>query len=210
MAGLQNVTNGDPLDESTVDEIALQALPQYANAAARDADAVLTAALREGVTVKLLDTNCESTYTGSAWSTDGPLWGALTSWTPVITQGATPTFTTTYAKYTRTGRWIEGACHLVLTSAGTAGNLVALSGMPAAAALAGTYVGFGALDDVSAPLLYPFSAYVFSSTVFHLRQVGVGTTAALRVGDGASTFSDALASGDLLHLNFAYEASADA
>jgi len=47
--------------------------------------------------------------------------GAWTSWTPVWTQTATPTFTNTASRYMRVGRLIVATSSVTFTSAGTAG-----------------------------------------------------------------------------------------
>lgn len=207
MAGLQDVTAGNNLPAATVDEIAKQGIPQYASTAARDADATLTAALREGIRVYLIDANCYSTYTGSGWSTEGPVHGAPFAWTPGILQSASVPHTVSYAKYARgPGRLIQGTAQLVVSGAGgVAANAIKISGLPQSDGT--VMVGTGRLLDLSATLEYPCELYFANVGELHLKTV---TTAAASGYLGNFVFTAALAAGDTIDLHFRYFAATDA
>lgn len=49
---------------------------------------------------------------------------AWTSWTPVFSQGVTPTITNTESRYFRIGRLIVVECAVTFTSAGTGGSVI--------------------------------------------------------------------------------------
>lgn len=204
MAGIQDVSPGAALNASTVDEIAKQATPQYANAAARDADATLTAALREGLTVRLLDSNTLTVYTGSAWSTQGPDYGALKAWAPALTQGVGVTIANGASAYRRSGRWIEGWFYITATSAGTAANDITIS-LPVTASgsvPAGLPIGQISIIDASGPTTHDDTAKVMTTTT-----MGPYANATNR---GNTVGPLTLASGDVLWGTFSYEAAADA
>lgn len=204
MAGLQDTSASSPLASATVDEIAKQAVPQYASAAARDADATLAAGLREGLCVYLLDLNKWTVYTGSGWSTIGPIHGVTTAPTLALDQGGAVTFTQTFARYSRVGRWVTGQLKVTATGAGTGANAIKVSGMPVAAAVSAC--GFGILDDATGNQ-YPFQAYFANTSEIHLRVAEVGSTKGYL---GSASFTAALASGDVIDMTLSYEAAADA
>jgi len=201
MAGIQDFVNGSVLTETAIDEVAKQAIPQYATAAARNADATLTAALREGLTVYLLDVNCYSVYTGSTWSAIGPVHGAMLAWTPVITQSGTVTATMTSPVYSRVGRtvraWMPRA---TMTGAGTAANPILVS-LPVACSFS-----VGTIGTIS---LYSTSDSTWRSGIATLSSA---STVGMLVGGTSGGFTSAptLAAGDLLTIAVTYEAAADA
>lgn len=129
--------------------------------------------------------------------------GAWTTYTPTLTQSATPTKTVTYASYARLGRTIIGSCRLAVTSAGTAGNQVVI-GLPvaAAASVAGS-IGSGFVTDASAgPLVYVGMVFLNTTTTAVIYGGG-GVASAL----GVTQFAAALASGDAVSIQFCYEAA---
>ncbi len=205
MAGIQGFTAGAVLTEASLDELGKQAVSQYASAAARDADAVLTAALREGLTVFLIDTNCYSVYTGSAWSTIGPVHGLGISWTPAVVQLGSVTSTISVAEYSRAGRGIEGIAVLTLTSAGTAANVITMS-LPVSGTGVGLPCGSAVLVDASSGNEYPAVARLASATTMKFHDTAVvGTNQML----GLANFVDAVANTDSLYVQFRYRALAD-
>lgn len=60
--------------------------------------------------------------------------GALPGWNPVVTQSVTPGQTENYAEYMRLGRLIVALFKITFTGAGTATNVITLTGLPATAA----------------------------------------------------------------------------
>lgn len=185
----------------------LQGIMRFASAAARDS--ALAAVLTEGLFAYLIDLNVITVYTGSAWSTIGPVHGANTTWTPVVVQGATPTLTNDRGVYMRTGRRVLSDGYLSLTSSGTAANLVTLSlPVQAASSNANTILGWGFIYDASVTNAYMGFWVPASATTAKLQMVGVGGVSVAYAG--TSTFTAALASADLVSYNFNYEASGDA
>ena len=185
-----------------------QTTMRFASAAARDT--ALAAVLTEGLRAYLIDLNVETIYSGSAWSTQGPVHGALTSWTPTCTQSATPTFTISNATYQRVGRWVEGWARLTFTATpGTANNAI-LVGIPIAA-VSSTFgvVGVGHWFDSSAGTYGGFHLSTASTTTCQLLDSTQFTTTPL-LGVTGSGNANAVANADVISYSFAYEAAADA
>lgn len=138
----------------------------------------------------------------SDWSTVFPLdTDAWTPYTPTLTQGVTVTKTVTSARYIRVGRWISAQVFLAVTGAGTAGTGIQI-GLPVQAAVAATF-GSGYLLDASAGSFFAGIAYPSTGLVSGLligNGTGLGNIA------GIAGFTAALASGDVISMNFNYEA----
>lgn len=187
-----------------------QSVSPFASAAARSS--AITSPV-EGMVSHLNDVNSLGVYSGSVWSTLGPVHGALTSVTPVVTQGATPTFTNTLSDYTRFGRLIVGQCRVAITGAGTASNAIVVSGFPACASNVDV-IGAGYIVDASAVLSYSVRASMQTATniQFHSTHgsTSAGALSTVLMGVGGAAMTAALASGDAISFNFAYEAAADA
>jgi hypothetical protein len=183
-----------------------QVVSQFASAAARNS--AISAPL-EGMLAALLDVNGLSAYSGAAWSTIGPLWGALTAWTPTVSQSASPTMTVNRGVSARVGRLVFVQCDLTVASGtGTAANAVLIGSLPyTAASSTFSYVGIGELVDSSASLSYSASVYLASTTAIGL--LATASTASDR-RLGVNTFTAALAAGDTIKLVGLYEAAADA
>lgn len=208
--GYHDFVAGDkPTAGDLEDYCELQGVMRFASAAARDA--ALTTVKTEGMFAYLKDLNVVTVYSGSAWSTVGPVHGALTAWTPTITQSAGVTFTNTFAHYVRMGRLITGWFNLAVTGSGTATNAIIIGGVPAtAAAMVGTMLGAGELLDASAATKYGFNVALESTTTFSLRQQPTTAQTDNRYGISGTAFGLALASGDNITGCFQYEAAADA
>lgn len=201
-------TTGEVVTAANVDDyLQLQTVQQYADATARNT--ALTSRKRENMVTAQADTNTLTVYSGSAWSTIGPVHGALTTFTPSVTQSNTPTQTVVRAVYTRTGRWVEGYAHVTLGAAGTAANNVVVQ-LPVAADL--TTVEF-------IPIGSGFIRTAVGNTYFAELIVGAGTTDALFLIRtqgvtatylGTTSFTAALASSDKVSYRFGYVAAADA
>jgi hypothetical protein len=151
------------------------------------------------------DTNTDTVYSGAAWSTIGPVHGALTAWTPAVTQSVSVTVTVSYAVYSRVGRRIWFDVLLTVTGAGTAANDVTIS-LPVTAVLAGLRIGSGTIQDVSASLEYWGPLVNTSTTVARIKS----TNATVNTYLGTSGFTAGLAAGDFVFLQGTYEAAADA
>lgn len=203
----KDFSNGVALPETDLDELSKQTVMKYASAAARTADAALTAALREGMFSYLDDLNVYQVYTGAAWSTIGPVHGVLTGWTPTITQLGAVTVTVGYAKYMRIGRMVQHWFNLTATSAGTVANQVVLGGLPFTLATSGLVCGQAMLIDVSAPNAFQANLYTVSTTTLDFR------SSKSPAGDprlGIAEFVSAVASGDVFTGSFCAEVAADA
>jgi hypothetical protein len=204
--GYKDFTAGAALAAADLEDYCeLQSTMRFASAAARTT--ALSGVLIEGLRSYTLDTNCEAVYSGSAWSTIGPVHGALTSWTPAIVQSGAVTCTVTNARYQRVGRWVSGWFDLAVTGAGSAANAVTIS-LPVTAAVASTIPwGVVTLIDSSAGLNYNAFLCTASTTTFDLRLTSQD------IADprlGVSQFTAALAAADAIKGTFAYEAAADA
>lgn len=182
-----------------------QGVSQFASSAARSS--AITSPV-EGMVNHLNDTNVLGVYTGAAWSTVGPVHGALTSWTPTVTQSGSVTVTVNYAKYQRVGRMIMGWFKVTCTGSGTISNPVIIGGIPATAAASDVGIGPATLYDTSTTQNWLGLLTLESTTTFSIAS-GDGSTG----GDarfGMDQFTNALASGDIIKGAFTYEASADA
>ena len=102
--------------------------------------------------------------------------GAWTTWTPVVTQSATPTMTISEARYVKNGRTVTAELVVSFTSAGTNGNAIQCT-LPVAGA---TYTGekcvgqFSFLKSASA--WYTGSCVLTSATALRFR-TNAGTDA---------------------------------
>jgi len=99
-----------------------------------------------------------------------------TSWTPVVTQSATPTLTNGGSTYVKQGRQVTATCKVTLTSAGTAANDIVCS-LPVTAAAArgvGTFLYIDAgtgyiagscrLESTTTVKFYTVAASVFGQS----------------------------------------------
>ena len=204
--GYKDFVNGVGLEAADLEDYCQnQTVMRFASAAARTT--ALSGVLTEGLMCYLIDLNVMQVYTGSAWSTVGPVHGAPTSWTPVVTQGATPSLTVTWATYSRVGRQITVNLQVAITSAGTAAADVTVS-LPVTAAGGSVGHGVGGVIDTSASLEYPALVELASTTTIKFRPAN--STAVHGSYLGASGFTAALASGDTVYSSFSYVAAADA
>ena len=206
-SGYGPVTAGNPgVAADATDYWAKQAVMVYADASTRSADSTLTAALREGMVSFLADTNVLQVYSGSAWSTIGPVHGALTSWTPTVTQSGSVTVTNTYSRYIRIGRLVIAYWKLAVTGSGTSSNAIFIS-LPVTASATAVNIGAAHLYDSSGNLHYTAQPRVNTAADMAL-YASEQAQSDLRLG--VFSFTAGLASGDLLSGTVAYEAAADA
>jgi hypothetical protein len=140
------------------------------------------------------DINTYLMHEGGAWST----------YTPTLTQSATPTKTVTYAHYGRAGRLIYGNVRLDITATpGTAANAL-IVGLPVAAhaSIGNVPIGTGWISDSSASLFYS-GVLVAQTTTTALIYPSAGGANVL----GITGFTAAIASGDIVGFSFCYEAA---
>jgi hypothetical protein len=130
--------------------------------------------------------------------------GAWTSWTPVVTQGATPTLTNVSSTYARASRTIHFRSQVTITSNGTAANNIVLS-LPVASATAGQIFGNGILIDASSGLLYPFMLAFNATTTVLCYSPALSGSATISLG--AAGFTAALANGDSIFYTGTYESA---
>lgn len=158
----------------------------------------------EGMVMYEDDTDALYTYNGSSWVSIATL-GSEYTYTPVVTQSATPTITVNDASYQKVGRRVLGTVLVSVSSGtGTAGNAVTCTLPVNIGTSNGIALGHGYLFDSSASSYYPCIAYRSgTATCSFVRTAHEGTTPFL----GVSGFSAALATGDILTFTFSYPAS---
>lgn len=123
-----------------------------------------------------------------------------TNFTPTMTQGATPTFTITRARYRLFGKQCHVSIVLAVTGTpGTPGNAI-IVGVPSGIQSAATDVVVGEclLSDVSTATNYSAVVYASTATQFYL----YGTNGAPL---GVTGFAAALNTGDTIRMNLIYE-----
>ena len=114
-AGYKDFVAGTTLAAADLEDYCeLQSVMRFASAAARDT--ALSAVKTEGMMAYLLDVNTLTVYSGAAWSTIGPVHGALTSYTPTWS-GITLGTSTVVAEYSRVGRTVSFKVQLTLSGA---------------------------------------------------------------------------------------------
>ena len=209
-SGYFDFTSGAVLTAAQLEDYCeLQGIMRFASAAARTT--ALSGVLTEGLTCYLIDLNVIQVYSGTAWSTIGPVHGGLTAWTPVITQSNAPTFTNTLSWYSRVGRMVTGATSLALTSAGTASNTITVT-FPVTAASGTDAVGSGYIVDASSGLYTVIAVAASTTAVKFLTTNNAGTVSLANqtMGSGANAMTAALAATDVITFTFDYQAAADA
>lgn len=203
--GYHDFTAGETLTAANLEDFChRQVILRFASAAARDT--AVAGILIEGLVTLQKDTNTRTTYSGSAWSTEGPVYGQLPSWTPTVTQLGSVTVTNTSSTYQRTGRLLTCRFNVSVTGSGTGANAVIIGGLPATAAVSTLVLGTAVLSDTSATLNYPALVFQESTTTLALLYTAVFANPRL----GISAFSAGLASGDVIYGTFTYEAAGDA
>lgn len=117
-----------------------QTTPVFSSTTTRDA--AITAP-EEGMTAYTSDEDILWYYNGTAWAHVLHC-GALPSWTPTISQPSALTISTFSTRsYQRVGKMVNAWASFTIGSAGTAGNVIVIGGLPVAAAnsadIHGTY-----------------------------------------------------------------------
>lgn len=210
MPGFKDFVNLTPFLETDADDLFMkQTVMKFASVAARTA--ALAGQFRAGMMSILDDLRTIGVDTGAsdAWSTIGPVYGALTAWTPTLAQSAVPTVAIGSARYTRTGRWVQGYCEINVTAGtGTASNAIVM-GLPVAHALgANTPIGTGVFYDQSLSKKYTF-ALVAGATSTTARAYHTSDSNDAFVGANAGVTVVALAVNDFVAYKFDYEAAGD-
>ena len=179
-----------------------QAVMRFASSATRDS--ALTSVKSEGMTAFLEDSNTLTIYTGSAWSTIGPVHGGLISWSPSVVQSGAVTTTNVQSLYMRVGRMVTAWFSLSVTGSGTATNNVTIS-LPVAALASLPAVGTATIFDTSATTRWKGIASLTTGTTMAIWASG-GNVAFL----GTTDFTAGLAVGDTLDGCVTYIAAGDA
>lgn len=195
---------GAVLTAQQIEDVELQAVLRFASAAARDS--ALSGVLTEGLMAYLKDVNTLTIYTGSAWSTIGPVHGAGTSWTPALTAtSVNPTLgsgSVQTGSYFRLGRLIVALGRIKFGASGTAAG-------------SGTY-------EISMPVTgLGTSAMVFGGVRWTISSGSSGGTGVLiassstKMNVGVSGSANLLttttfAANDDIGFHMVYEAAADA
>jgi hypothetical protein len=190
--GFKDFAAGNVLAAADLDDYCVrQVVMQFASDAARDS--ALSGVLREGMMCTTLDNNRTYWYNLSttSWEVDNE---PPQAWTPVITQGATPTFTLLAGWYKRSRGVFTAQATMQLTSAGTATNTITIS-TPVTLANAEYVGGSVQVYDSSVTTLYHGYATPSSTTVFVAMQAGA--TAATGIGNNPAV---TLASGDQIRV----------
>lgn len=184
-----------------------QSVLRFASAAARDA--ALTTVKVEGMMAYLVDLNVMTVYSGSAWSTIGPVHGAWTDYTPTLTQSGSVAYTKTRSAYRRFGREITYQFILTCTGTGTGSNVVTVS-VPFNILVVSEVGPIGAwqIYDTSAALTYQGQAVAAAAGTIKGTTPGGSLTSFQ--GLAGSAFSAALAAGDVVSGTIVYETTADA
>lgn len=143
--------------------------------------------------------NSNLTHTGGAWNT----------WTPVVTQSATPTMTVGQASYHRCGRKITATGTLNITGAGTANNPIIIT-LPVTArgSTADTIIGSVFIFDASGSTVWPAMAVLNSATTFKMFPMNISVNAGVYTGQTTAGGFTTLASGDTIDFSIVYEAAA--
>jgi hypothetical protein len=128
--------------------------------------------------------------------------GRWVDWTPTVTQNGARTFTTTYAYYTTHGKTVHVIAKLVITDAGTAGNVISVGSLPVAILNA---AGDG-LDTVGK------FTYLDGGTFYVGNAYGATTTSVSFVVHNATSGlgispSFAVANGDAIGINLKYRST---
>jgi hypothetical protein len=128
--------------------------------------------------------------------------GAWRDWTPTITQGGSVTVAITFARYAVAGDIVHVEARLAITSAGTAGQAIQISGIPTAIqpANAGSNqhaVGTGVITDAGTAI---YVGALFVGGANNLRMLAHNTVGAIGVDPNFG-----LASGDSLGFNGTWE-----
>lgn len=155
------------------------------------------AALFAGLSVFETDTGRLLTYSGSTWVETGSI-NQSTSFTPVFQQGAVLSAAVTFARYQRRGNQVDVAFRAVITSAGTAGQDIAVYLPPSLpSAVTSVCVGAAAYVRASPTTVYVGSWFISTSNTVTISRDG-------QTNGLGGTPSFAAANGDSIQGSFSY------
>lgn len=139
--------------------------------------------------------------------------GAWQDYTPSWTQSATISKTVNWARYTQLGKWVQGSVKMTATSAGTANNIIKV-GLPVNASSNNFLMGICLFNDESeTPDIFLrgpwFNVFDSGSTLSFVSLISGGNSsnATLRNGQTGAGTDVTVASGDIMYVQFSYEAS---
>lgn len=179
-----------------------QSVMRFATAAARDS--ALTTVKVEGMMAYLIDSNTVTVYNGSAWSTIGPVHGALTTFVPTWTNLTVGNGVLNICSYQRIGRTIHN--YKVRFTFGTTTAVTGAITVSTPFAAEGNVTEYECCQNViaydsSAVQRHPMYTASVSTTSFKFRFGGADTS---------STVPFTWATGDIIFFSITYEAAADA
>jgi hypothetical protein len=172
---------GDTLTAANVNAMLTQGIPPFADTTARDA--AITAPF-DGQMAYTTGNDTTWVYRSSAWVI---LTEPVQSWTPTVTQSNTVTKTVTWGWSQRSGGIFTASCRLDFTGAGTASNIITISGPLTWIVAGGSFLFY----DTS--LVTYRSGYVQNAST---------TTFSLIIDEGTGAYGlaggDGITSGDVL------------
>jgi len=124
--------------------------------------------------------------------------GEWQSYTPTWTQSATITKTVNWARYTQLGKWVQVSIKMTASSNGTSSNNV-LIGLPVSASTNNLILGLAHFNTSTATTAR-FALFNSSTTMRFSTSFATGI-------DLTSSFQTQILSGDVVHIQFAYEAA---
>jgi hypothetical protein len=138
--------------------------------------------------------------------------GAWTTWTPVVTQGSTPSLTVYSAVYMRVGRMITFEALVNITSTATAANDITISlPIAAKARYSGTnliYFGVGAIYNANLGIINSGPLNTISGLADKVRIKATSSSTSTQFLGGFE-FTEALTTGDTVSVSGTYEAETD-
>jgi hypothetical protein len=134
--------------------------------------------------------------------------GVWETYTPTWTQDAAITKTVNWARYTVLNKWVQGSVKMTASSAGTTNNIIKV-GLPVSASSNNFLVGTAICVDesVTPDTFLSFYSVFDSATTLSFTRAGAETDATLRWGQTGSSSNIVIASGDIIYVQFAYEAA---
>lgn len=130
-----------------------------------------------------------------------------TPYTPALTQSGAVAATVNYARYTRLGMTVMAQGELAVTGTGTASNsvLVDLPPVPAVQPTSGFLLGIGVVIDSSAAQAWKGAAEISGASPTKMNFLPTNGADATPLG--TSSFTAALANGDVVRWSISYEAA---
>lgn len=142
--------------------------------------------------------------------------GSWSTYTPTWTQSATITKTTNWARYTQLGKWVQGSIKMTASSAGTANNKI-LVGLPVNASTNNFILGQYLWKFSGGEIYWTMECLYESSTTMAFKPLGDAGSNPQRSNDkrfgenftvgNTSVTGITVASGDIIWIQFAYEAA---